>query len=239
MAIFKNNPPIVTDGLITYIDVRNPQSYTSGSISFRNLGSSTSSISSPEGNIYTGWSLYATSSIRQVSWPNASPDLSTSQQGTYSLWIKVPDGSTTTNNTLFFAGGITNNLTQLYRLPNFPTTNGYGWLIYYTGSAGLGFYLPIFNYTVGQWTNTVLTFTTTGTGSIYINGALVNQQNMSNFTSWNRVAANTPSITMFITSSSAGISTGEFGAFQYYNRALSTSEIQQNYNAIKTRFNLT
>lgn len=238
MGVITRNS-IVTDGLVTYIDVRNPQSYTSGSTSFRNLGSATSSISSSAGNIYTGASIYATSSLNQAVWPNASPDLVSSQQGTYSLWIKVPNGNTTDATILFYSGGTSNNLSFLYRNPGTNPTNSYSWLIYYTGSTGLGFFIPSHNYTPNQWVNTVMTFTSTGTGSMYINGVLRNSQNMANFSSWNRVAANNPNINMYSTSSSAGLLTGEFGAFQYYNRALSQQEVLQNYNAIKTRYGLT
>jgi len=237
--MYYGTPPIITNGLVTYIDVRNPQSYVSGSTSFKNLGSATSSISSPAGNIYTGASLYATSSIGQAAWPNASPDLSTSQQGTYSLWIKIPNGNSTAGTTLFFTGGITQAATYFYRNSPWTPTNQYGWLLYYTGSTGTTPYLPQYAYTPNQWVNTVMTFTSTGTGSVYVNGVLVNRQNMSNFSSWNRVAANTPVINMYATSSSAGVVYGEFGAFQYYDRALSQQEVLQNYNAIKTRYGLT
>lgn len=238
MGVITRNS-VVTDGLVTYIDVRNPQSYTSGSTSFRNLGSATSSITSSADNIYTGISIYATSSVGQAVWPPAAPDLVSSQQGTYSLWIKVPDGSTTVPTIIFSSGGITNKLVYFYRNGFWTPTNAYSWLIYYTGSAGSNLYLYSHTYTPNQWVNTVMTFTSTGTGSVYTNGVLINSQNMSNFSSWNRVAANTPVIRMYSTSSSAGLSTGEFGAFQYYDRALSQAEIIQNYNAIKTRYGLT
>jgi hypothetical protein len=57
---------------------------------------------------------------------------------------------------------------------------------------------------------------------------------MSNFTQWNRVAANSPSIQM-----SAGSNPpGSFSNFQFYNKALSAAEVLQNYNAQKSRFGL-
>lgn len=230
-------PNIITDGLVSYIDVMNTKCYTSGSTTYRNLGTDTGSVTLSANNQFTGISLFSTASVTQVAWTPAYPTFNT-QQGTFSLWIKMPNGTTTSTTSLFYAGGTSNNLIQMYRLPNTPPTNAYYWLIYHTGSLGEGFYLPVIRYEVNNWCNTVLTFTNDGTGSVYVNGVLRDTQNVSGFTAWRRNSANTPNINMFVTASGGVSQYGEFGAFQFYNRALSAAEIAQNYNSQKSRFNL-
>ena len=221
---------MIQDELIVALDATDRNSYVSGSNTFRSVGKETSNVNIAAGLSFDGISLTGGSAI---SFPNGYSTFQT-QQGTYSLWIIMPNGSTLSGNTIFYSGGTTNNLAQLYRNTNFSPTNNYGWLIYYTGSAGLGFYLPSYNYPTGSWTNTVLTYTSDGTGSVYINGSLINRTNMANFTQWNRVAANSPVIQMAAGANPAG----SFSNFQFYNRALSGAEILQNYTALKSRFNL-
>ena len=230
---------IVTNGLTHHIDVLSPMSYTSGSTTWRNLGSDTGSITLSATNTYSGLSLYPTASgIIQAYWPSNYSGF-VSQAGTYNLWVKVPDGNATAQTVLINLGGTTNNTSYLYRNSFHTPTNRYSWLIYYTGSAGVGNYLPFYTYATGSWSNATLTHTSDGTGSMYINGVLVNRQAMSNFTQWSRNASGNPQITMFATSSAAGTVYGEFGVFQRYDRALSAQEVKRNYDALKTRFNLT
>jgi hypothetical protein len=222
-------PNMIEDGLVYALDTADRNSYISGSSVFNNLGSARNSGSVQPNLIYGNFFL---SGSTIVTFPNQSTVFQT-QAGTYDLWVQMPESSTTDQVVIFNEGGSSNNLVYLYRNSGFPT-NSYNWLIYYTGSAGLGFYLPGITYTPYVWTNTTLTHTATGTASVYINGILANTSNMSNFTQWNRSGVNTPSIIM----SSAGKQNGSFSNFKFYNRALSASEVLQNYNAIKSRFNL-
>jgi hypothetical protein len=221
---------IVTDGLVIALDAADRNSYTSGSSIFRSVGQEASTANIGSGLLFDGISLSGSAAI---SFPGAYSTFQT-QQGTYSLWVKMMDGNPISSTIVFYSGGTTNNLCYLYRNTNFSPNSAYGWLLYYTGSAGLGAYLPISTYSTSSWTNTVLTYTSDGTGSVYINGVLNNRTNMSNFTQWNRVAANSPSIQM-----SAGSNPpGSFSNFQFYNKALSAAEVLQNYNAQKSRFGL-
>jgi hypothetical protein len=227
---FYRGPNVVTNGLIVALDAANRNSYISGSSTFRSVGQELSTASIGSGLLFDGISLSGSAAI---SFPGAYSTFQT-QQGTYSLWVKMMDGNPISSTIVFYSGGTTNNLCYLYRNTNFSPNSAYGWLLYYTGSAGLGAYLPISTYSTSSWTNTVLTYTSDGTGSVYINSTLINRTNMANFTQWNRVSANSPSIQM-----AAGTNQpGSFSNFQFYNRALSASEILQNYNAQKSRFGL-
>jgi hypothetical protein len=237
MAVFKNTPPLVTNGLTVVLDAANRQSYISGSSTWANLTPSyTSSATINTASLFDGISLTPQSGSTVALtdfFPNGNPTF-INQQATVSLWMKIPEGSTTNPNIIFYSGGTSSNLIYFYRNPG-SGVNSYGWLVYYTATTGNSFYLVNLTYPSYEWVNTVLTYTSTGTASTYINSILRNTQTIANFTQWNLVAANTPSINL----SSAGKNPGSFGALHYYNRALSQAEITQNYNATKARFGLT
>jgi hypothetical protein len=227
---------IVTNGLVLYLDAASRLSYVSGSSSWQNLTPNyTGSISlTPSLNTFDGVSIspISGSGTNQAVFPN-STSVFNRQEATISLWVKIPEGSTTSQNLIFYGGGASNNLIFFYRNPGGGITS-YQWLIYYTTTTGNSFYLVDFPYPSNQWYNTVLTYTSTGTASTYINGVLRNTQTIANFVQWNITSANSPSINL----SSAGKDPGSFGALQYYNRAFSSQEITQNYNATKARFGL-
>ena len=235
MAIYKNTPPIVTNGLVLYLDAANIQSYVSGSTDWKNLSTSyTGSITINLNNLFDGISLtpISGSTGNQVVFPLAD-SVFTRQEATISLWVKIPEGSTTNQNIIFYGGGTPNVGIYFYRNPGGGITT-YSWLSYYIATTGNSFYLVPFTYPSNQWYNTVLTYTSTGTASTYINGVLRNTQTIANFVQWNQISANTPRIN----TSSVGKDPGSFGALQYYDRALSAQEIFQNYNATKARFGL-
>ena len=235
MAVYTRNN-IVTNGLVLYLDAANRQSYVSGSSNWKNLSPSyTGSITIEPNNTFDGISLtpISGSTATQVIFPNAD-SVFTRQEATIGLWVKIPEGSTTDQNIIFYGGGGTNFGIYLYRNPGNEITT-YGWLIYCTTTTGLTpFYLVPLTYPSNQWYNTVLTYTSTGTASTYINGVLRNTQTIADFVQWNKNSFNNS----IINTSSAGKNPGSFGALQYYDRALSAQEITQNYNATKTRFGL-
>ncbi len=238
MAIYKNTPPIVTNGLLIALDAANRLSYTSGSSSWQNLTTAyTGSITvgTVISQSFDGISLTANSgsNLDQVIFPNSSP-IFNRQEATIEIWLKAPTAIVNINSkTIYFGGGTTNNLIQLYRNPGFGT-NQYSWLIYYTTTTGGSFYLQGFTYTPYVWTQTVLTYNSTGTAAIYRNGILQNTQTISNFVQWNITTANST----IVNTSMVGQQNGSFGAYRYYDRALTQSEVTQNYNATKTRFGL-
>ena len=238
MAIYKNTPPIVTNGLLIALDAANRLSYTSGSSSWKNLTTAyTGSITvgTVISQSFDGISLTANSGSvpNQVQFPNPSP-IFNRQEATIEIWLKAPTAAVTVNSgVLYFGGGTSFNLIQLYRNTNF-STNEYRWLIYYNATTGGSAYLQGFTYTPYVWTQTVLTYSSTGTAAIYRNGVLQNTQTIANFVQWNLTTANTATVN----TSMVGQQNGSFGAYRYYNRALSQAEVTQNYNATKARFGL-
>jgi len=239
MAIYKNTPPIVTNGLSIHIDPANRQSYTSGSSTIRNLSTTyTGSITiiSPTSQSFDGYSLTVVSgsSVGAIQYPGNDPFFNR-QEATVELWVKPPTAVQNVDSpTLYFGGGTSNSLIALYRNTT-TATDTYTWLMYATGSAGLFPYVTSFQYTPYQWYQTVLSYSSTGTVSVYINGVLRNTQTFTNFTQWSLTTGNN----VGFGASLSGRQNGSISTMRYYTRALSQAEITQNYNATKTRFGLT
>ena len=91
-------------------------------------------------------------------------------------------------------------------------------------------YSPIGYFNPNTWYNIVAMYDSTGRSKFYANGTLlVNTAPDAQFSRWvNVIGGPTFQLTL------NGVSPG----MQIYNRALPASEIQQNYNATKTRFGL-
>jgi hypothetical protein len=94
------------------------------------------------------------------------------------------------------------------------------------------------NYTVGQWYHQVGTFDGGNSGyqKIYINGVGY-QSTSSGITSCKTYAAQDVALANFGTTYQYESKTN-IARFAYYNRALSSREVLQNYNGLKERFNL-
>lgn len=220
---YSNGPRIVTDGLILYWDVANPKSYTNGSSIIYDLSgnnnhgtvaSSFVTYSSSFGGVVT---FNATANSR-VSIPNTSFDKRT---GTYtaiaaSRYSGTPRARIVTsfNNWLL---GHWNTRTENYYAEGTiklggAQPNDTNWRIY----AGTG------NTTTDSW-------------NFYVNG---------NFIIGNNGGSQGPNGIQiggwgFAPSIHPGEhSVGQFSFLQFYNRVLTASEILQNHNALKGRFNL-
>jgi hypothetical protein len=150
------------------------------------------------------------------------------QQGTISMKVKFPILSTTSTTVMFNDGGGSSNLIYFYRNAG-DGTDQYQWLIYSNAGAVLlnSTFLP------EVWYDTTFTFDSLGNYRTYKNGKLDKSVTVTGFTSWNRTGTNPPRITATSDSGS-----GNIAQFLWYDRALSEAEVLQNYNAMKTRFNI-
>ena len=87
------------------------------------------------------------------------------------------------------------------------------------------------NFSNSTWYNVVLTFNTTNGMSLYINGALD-----STFTTYKTAPVGTG---CNIGSYGVGnLLNGRIAQASIYNRTLTAAEVQQNFNAIRSRFNI-
>ena len=106
---------------------------------------------------------------------------------------------------------------------------------YLNGTSG-GWLQSISDVSTGNWVHTSLTWDGT-TSSIYINGVLDNSESRSGTmpTGGSNI---TIGVRLNAFNNSVGLLLGNVSSFSIYNRALTSSEVLQNYNAQKSRFGL-
>jgi hypothetical protein len=221
---FGNGPKIVSDGLVFALDASDRNSYISGSLTWKDLS----------GNGYNG------TLIQSASFNNIN--------GGVISFNGVSSSVTITSNVLQDSGGSIN--TWVYPIAA-PTVTGYILSSvgtnadrYYVSqggdslsiirgnpAAGINF---INSVTYNRWYNLTSTWVSSSLGSSltgYLNGVLV---------------GSTPTTASGVTSTltiggyvfSGQSFSGSIALTQIYNRALSATEVLQNYNALKSRFNL-
>ncbi len=233
MAIYKNTPPIVTNGLVVYIDAANRQSYVSGS------GTTVRDVSGNAKNgTLTGDTGYSSDFGGVFNFDGVNDIINFGTGNTFfplnsftvDLWFQSK-GTVPTTGTQPSLFGFTYGIRALFTSANniqFAITSG---------SA-----LQNLNYTHtsnfrndGQWYN--INFQATPTNSsIYLNGEPKASRSLTWLGStiwptngWNLARDNNDGFYFF---------TGSIASYKMYNRALTPSEISQNYNSTKSRFNL-
>jgi hypothetical protein len=249
MAIYKNTPPIVTNGLVLHLDAGSGMSYTSGSttwgdLSGRGFNASMSGSVSFSGSlqppcfIYSGGTPYFSGSNNLSSSISTEITLMTVATITNMAQRSVPFnkyqsagiagylleigtvGGLWTNTMRFFAGG-----------SNAATVS-----CDYRGTTQLSANVPyLFTVVFSKVTNTVAMYYNTTEMTATQAGGGGNIPNMAS--DW-AGGTNNYSIGSYLPAV-AGIPSymNQYNTL-VYNRALSIQEITQNYNAFKTRFNL-
>ena len=232
------SPKIVTDGLVLYLDAANTRSYLSGSTTWNDLsrgGNNGSLINGPTFNSGNGGSIVFDGTNDYVKGDSIFSVLNGTNKLSLSMWINVTD--LLSNRILFH---IPRNLTASNsQVLIFLRTTGV--LDISINSASTFCRSITGSVTSNIWTNININFDlsqalTANKIRPYVNGVDVFS-----------VANNPPT--------SFPVSTGEYwlgeeangylGPFKgnisnliLYNRVLTTSEIQQNFNATRTRFGL-
>ncbi len=235
---FNYSPKVVTDGLVLYLDVANQYSYVSGSTSWNDIsrgGNNGTLINGPTYNSANGGSIMfdgvddyirlfnnlilQTSDFSINQWVSASPGL-----GGFLFTCDGPNSGTCGDNGAYLTSFNTDGTITFRVVGNtntLLTTSG----IAYNNNIPLN----------------ITCVKTTSIMTIYINGAL-------------QTSATTPTGITSVTNNAyfgirngtitnpGGCGTNYFNgklyALNVYNRALSSQEMLQNYNATKTRFGL-
>ncbi len=238
MGIEYNNV-IITDGLIFTIDAANPRSYTGTGITVNGLvaglgatlvnGTGFSTVNSGF------FSFDGTNDYLNFAYPST---LSTGSQITLSLWAKCTTRGTTTASIQCL---VDNNYQTAYQAG--PGSIGFviqdrpdlGKVLEWGASPGAGITRVTSTFQVGDGTWRHITGTNDGSTSIlYIDGI---QSGLA------RTAAGVGDQQPFIGIGRWGFLNNRFlngsvSGLMIYNRALSASEVLQNYNATKGRFRL-
>ena len=256
MAIFKNTPPIVTSGLVLYMDASNSRSYTSGSTAWNTIVSTGSfSMQQRASSVYSFVTnppaIFITQSagVGGVGAINISGSLPFSENLSIELWYKTATtGSGVANQSespgILQIGSYTGNasLTLWDWSQNTPgnhiirtfINNGTTWshtalsTTTYSDAIWVNQYHHIvlnFSGSAGKWNRY----------NLYIDNVL---QSTVNFTIPFPSASISDNGTLNMPGASGGNARNSYSILKVYNRELTTTDIQQNYDALKTRFNL-
>jgi hypothetical protein len=228
-------PNIVTSGLVLYLDAANPESYVSGSTAWNDIsrgGNNGTLVNGPTFNSGNGGSIVFDGVDDLVTVPD-TPTLNTTS-GTISVWFFNLGTYTTSNQ----AAEIVNKHTAVGSL------NGYGiTLVNSSGTINAGGYVKNattnYSLTLGStilpsvWYNVTLTFQTNNQLIFYTNGTFSTSISVGSLTT------NTQPLRIGTSNDTFWSPfNGRVATTQIYNRALSATEVLQNYNATKTRFGL-
>ena len=233
MGGFANNAPIVTDGLVFYVDAGNSKSYPGSGTTLSDLvGESTGSMVNMNNTNYSS----VNGGLFQFDGVNERFDLSTnifnglSNSGiTFGAWFNIDSVSGIHTITGAWTNTIANDQVTLALLSNstivFAVADGS------TGESGVAsstaLSTNIWYYVVGTWN-------INRTINIYING-LFNTTGTQTGNGYNSSSTATFRIGAQVTGQSRYFN-GKVAQVQTYNRVLSDAEILQNYNALKNRF---
>jgi len=227
-------PNIVTDGLVLYLDGSNTKSYISGSTIWNDLTYSLNNgtlINGPTFNSENGGSIVfdGTNELVQGS------GISNITAFTISIWFKMTGPGST--------GGVTNT----YYNSLFGINSGNRRILVATSTnvsitegrilaqmGGSNYFSDTTSLTVtNSWNNVVYTFSS-NVATLYINGIIQTTQSNSSVTF--------PDANIYLGAYNNPISAyamkGNISQSSVYNRALSASEVLQNFNATKSRFGL-
>lgn len=232
------SPPIVTNGLVLNLDAANTKSYPKSGTIWRDLSgfnNSGSLTNGPTFNSANGGSIVFDGVNDYVDTPYTTP-IGTGGF-TYSTWIRYTVsqiggviikriGDPTYEQLSLTIAGDSNGNTPGTRIVVNDVQN--------LSLNRLG--ITANSYNDGNWHNVVITRTSTST-ILYVDGvSLVTQTSVAiNLSTASKVFIGRGGDNQTV----GGIPfSGSIATVQIYNRALALSEIQQNYNAQKSRFNL-
>lgn len=225
---------IITNGLVLALDAADRNSYVSASTTWRNVSTSTFTSSFPNGVSYLttngGTLSFSSASLQSVT----GSDLGSLSAFTVETWFNLTTVPTTAGAATVVTNayiGTPNVLNFSIGLNNSPTT----------ANICVGFFDGAWRNTTGfapvinTWYNVVGTYN----GSVltqYLNGA---SQSTLNY-------AGTPSSSgagvriarRWDTGAGADHINGQIPIVRVYNRALTATEVLQNYNAQRSRFGL-
>jgi len=222
MAFFRG-PNVVTDGLVLALDAANPRSYVSGSTTWNDLSGNNNSgslVNGPTFSSANGGSIVFDGTNDYVDTGKTATQLGVYDANyTFDAWVYPTNF---TGDRSMFGTEQTATRQGLHLI----FRNGTIYQGHYSADAQAG------TGTLNAWNNICYTYTqSSGTASIYKNGILQGSGNIASFIGTTNI--------LIGRSLGGGYFVGNGSNYKIYNRALSSTEVLQNYNAQKSRFNLT
>lgn len=221
-------PNIVRDSsLVLELDAADRNSYVSGSTTWRDLTANNNSGTLTNGPIFSNNSIVFDGTDDYVLVNTAASIPTGATARTVNIWFYTNSSTWATNvNNLFQYGGGTTRTSFGIDFDLYPLIE------IWTFADDI-----MFNSSFAQtgWKNITVTYNGATSILVYENGSFTQTKTLAG-------VLNTTSTNVWIGSVNpaivAGFYTGSIATTQIYNRALSATEILQNYNALKSRFNL-
>lgn len=219
---YSNGPRIVTSGLVLYLDVANSKSYSGSGTAWNDLSGNNNNGTLVNGVAYNSSNLGSLSFDGTNDVVNCGNSASLQiTVGTISAWFRATNANSGFNGIIAkqWAWG-------LFVRDNLLVTFDWGNLIERNtgrtvGNSSWNYVAMTFSQTVGAPSNNAI---------VYLNGASVLTATVKHSNHDVQVQIGDANASQFLT--------GNIAQASVYNRILSASEISQNYNAIKGRFNL-
>lgn len=233
---FGNGPRIVTNGLVLSLDAADRNCYVTSSTTWKDLtgnysGSLVQSCSFVQGPIPTFFNDI-TSFQSQSAYLSVTPLIDFFDQTEYTLdfWVKL---AVNNDNTLQSLAG--RGLTTIW-LAMSSSASGNDWYITFRDEFGnYNNFARVSSSNSENWNNITLAVNSSKQSSLYVNGNLTQTITYltSSYARISRVMGGYQNLQNFYNLQ------GSMSSAKFYSRLLSPVEIQQNYNAVKSRFNLT
>ena len=240
---FSYSPKIITDGLVLYLDAANTRSYPGSGTTWSDLsrgGNTGTLVNGPTFNSGNGGSIvFDGTNDYVITTLNATPLLNITSQITLEIWFKSTALASVSHGDGLFSKGTSSD----------GNSGVYEMLLVQSGVVNYPFFrirtssTPSYNPTnIPINLNQIYHLVCTYNGSIiriFINGV---ESGVGLSTSGN-IETNSQQLTMGVryihtTNPADSFFSGNIYSSRIYNRALSTTEIRQNYNATKTRFGI-
>lgn len=244
MAIYKNTPPIVTNGLVLALDAANPKSYVSGSTTWFDISgnNTTGSLTNVGYDSDKRCLLFASSSNSSCIFNNQS--LYNFNTGSFSIEVFVrliATASGTVNalwqkrNTTSGAGGFPG---YQYRILNNTTTLATTIIAIDNGTGNTNNVTSVITtFPYYTFIHSVITFNvSTLKLAEYRNGRLITSEAQNSGVMTGSFYNN--NVNLRLGKNEGNSLDAEYYFFRAYNRVLTATEVTQNYNATKGRFGL-
>ncbi len=241
---FHYSPKIVTDGLVLYLDAANTKSYVSGSTTWNDVSKNINN-----GNLING-PTFSDTNMGSISFDGTddyfitptglTPTLNITSQITLETWFKSTALANASQGDNLFSKGLSTDLNSgVYELnlANNTTANRPSFRM------RIGTSTPLYSPTnILIELNRIYNVVCTYNGNImriFVNGV----ESGSGLSTSGTIQNNTQQLTIGVryvhrTGSFDSFFSGNIYLSKIYNRALSETEILQNFNATKTRFGL-
>lgn len=235
MGVYGGGQNIVTDGLVFYVDAANKESYTGNGTTWSDMvGDNNGTLENgPTFDSGNGGSIVFDGSDDNVSFDEFNT--SGIDQLSVESWVYINDDISDGTVVGLWGNNDSVRSFMIYWDVGDGASN-FDWIVKNTSFSNLRIGTTIANGNNNEWNHVLGTFNSSNSEiKLYINGEFF--------------SSNTGTTTPFVLNSTTGFEIGDDGSnsrrlkgsvavTKIYNRVLSSSEVNQNYNALKGRFGL-